>query len=281
MLMIDDIHHAGMLRDANAAGTAAPMSLNGHMPVEENEGWIDRRRRSMQEANAEQAMEGGVPPPKAAGDAVAALVSLQRTRTPDELEHRVGRHPSPGTKHRHRASTLVSLNPSPARPVAAQEHLTVSTRGSSSLQNKSTASPLSATLSHPASDPPLSAGTTASRLTISSLLDQLAIIHDQQQDARMADWDAFLKKRSKARSKGTAGLAEGKRGPPSADDMRWGPGLIGISQMGLGKSGQEEWKAFTRLVRHGIPLVYRSDVWAGEWTDVLGPRRIAVGRDTC
>lgn len=70
----------------------------------------------------------------------------------------------------------------------------------------------------------------------------------------MVEWDMFLRKRERAKT--------GKRG---GDDMRFGTGLVGISQMGLdGKGGTEDWKAFTRLVRGGIPLAYRSDVWAGE-----------------
>lgn len=101
-------------------------------------------------------------------------------------------------------------------------------------------------------------GAKPSRLTVSSLLDQLTEIHDRQQEERMVEWDAFLRKRNKSR-----GSAEGKK--VSAEDMRWGPGLIGVSQMGLaGKAGQDEWKQFSRLVRGGIPLAYRSDVWAGE-----------------
>ena len=54
----------------------------------------------------------------------------------------------------------------------------------------------------------------------------------------MAQWDVFLRKRDRARK----GL---------------GVDLVGISDM-----GSEDCKVFARLVRGGVPLAYRSDVWA-------------------
>ena len=92
---------------------------------------------------------------------------------------------------------------------------------------------------------------------MSSLLDQLTDIHDRQQQDRKAEWDGFLRKR-----KGRVGVLEGKR--LDNEDAQGGPGLIGVNQMGLsGKTGQEEYKRFLHLVRGGIPLAYRSDIWAG------------------
>ncbi len=132
--------------------------------------------------------------------------------------------------------------------------------------------------------PPSSSSSNNTRATISSLLDQLTDIHDKQQQARMVEWDAFLKKRSKNRSKPSSAtpsetaVSKG-RSRVSEEDMRWGPGLIGISQMGLsGKTGAEDWKVFTKLVRHGIPLAYRSDVWAGRclWLPCHGLKELIV-----
>jgi hypothetical protein len=40
--------------------------------------------------------------------------------------------------------------------------------------------------------------------------------------------------------------------------------------MGIrGKKGEDDYKAFLRLVRGGIPLAYRSDIWAGEYQLLL------------
>jgi hypothetical protein len=89
-------------------------------------------------------------------------------------------------------------------------------------------------------------------------LDRLTTLHDLQQKERKKEWDAFLRHR-KSKSKGKK--TQGARG--DAIDNGDGPGSIGISQMGRG----EEWKAFARLVRAGIPLAYRSDIWAGKFID--------------
>ncbi|KAK4689732.1 small G protein signaling modulator 3, partial [Tremellales sp. Uapishka_1] len=271
---IYDIHHAGMLKDASAAGTPAPMSLNGHLPVGEEVGWIEKRRKSVAEDRPKQVDEADRRPTRRSIDSSSDAPARQ-DGLPFEGRTSGSRLSSPADKHRHRSTTIVSLNPTPAKPIISKPHLTVSARGASSLQTgaSTASSPLSATLAHPSSVPePLP---NVSRLTVSSLLDQLTEIHDRQQNARMVEWDAFLKKRTRNRSKSNA---ETKK---TEEDMRWGTGIIGISQMGLGgKSGQEEWKTFARLVRHGIPLAYRSDVWAecsgakdlmipGEYAEIL------------
>lgn len=116
---------------------------------------------------------------------------------------------------------------------------------------------------------PLTTGTDskASRATVSSLLDQLTDIHDKQQEERKTQWDAFLRKRQKAISSeskkiaGTTGAGVGA-GVEERGRMN-GVGMIGVAQMGRSAKG-EEWKVFGRLVRGGIPLSYRGDIWAGE-----------------
>ena len=220
-----------MLKDASAAGTAAPASLSGTIPVAGEQAWVERRRRSFQDTTSPPLNEStdGLDLPRKSSDSARSVTStkgiMPRSRTPE------------GTTgiYRQRSSTL-SLNPSPARPVTAKEHLTISARGMSSLQSVASSS-TSPTVPSPG----------ASRLTVSSLLDQLTEIHDRQQKERTGEWDVFLRRRNKTR-----------KGQET--------GFIGVSQMGLdGKAGQEEWRDFSRLVRAGIPLAYRSDVWAGEY----------------
>ncbi|WWC93558.1 hypothetical protein V866_000393 [Kwoniella sp. B9012] len=284
---IYDIQHAKMLKDASAAGTSAPMSLNGTLaPVadKENEGWIAKRRRdshgsqrSMQTQRERRSTDitdsTSIPSPRRSTDSV-------RVQTPESGSPPKSRSSSHVDTHRHRSSTLLSLNPSPAKPVTAKDHLTVSSRGASSLQpaitpTSTTSPPLSASLTHssPIVDSSLSA--SASRLTVSSLLEQLTEIHDRQQQERLKEWDAFLRRRARHIHDTLSGSTH------KSDDVRWGSGLIGINQMGTsGKGGQEDWKVFTRLVRKGIPLKYRSDVWAecsgakdlmvpGEYAEIL------------
>ncbi|EPQ53941.1 TBC-domain-containing protein [Gloeophyllum trabeum ATCC 11539] len=107
--------------------------------------------------------------------------------------------------------------------------------------------------------------------TIRRLLAQLTEIHDQHQTARRKEWDAFVNKRRKARaSKGTttsvastsAGAAAvlGLGSSVEEEELSHSEGLIGFAQLGL-SSSRDERREFDRLVRSGIPLVYRSKVW--------------------
>ncbi|WVQ99801.1 hypothetical protein IAU59_006943 [Kwoniella sp. CBS 9459] len=295
---IYDIQHAKMLKDASAAGTPAPMSLNGVIPPSsstEGEGWIAKRRRdshgSQRSARnrkmSDQPEVGTTASPRQSIDsAISPKLEAIRSRTPENMSPPESRSSSQVDVHRHRASTLLNLNPSPARPVTAKEHLTVSARGASSLMPDVTPSssgpPLSASLAHAVSPVEPSSAvlnpSNSSRLTISSLLDQLTEIHDRQQKDRQVEWDAFLRRRARHRANAPT---NGGNSSNKSDDLRWGSGLIGVGQMGLnGKGGQEDWKHFARLVRKGIPLKYRSDVWAecsgakdlmvpGEYSEIL------------
>jgi len=167
---------------------------------------------------------------------------------------------------------VTGLNPSPVRAVTGKDHLTVSARGASSLitniSTSSSSSPISASLAKLPNETSVGADAKASRATISSLLDQLTEIHDRQQDERKSEWDTFLRKRQKALAAANSGGAGGKKGKKdrtkrgSAGSEVVGIGIIGVGQMG--RSGkEEERKMFGRLVRGGIPLAYRSDIWAG------------------
>lgn len=273
-LATDDIQHAKMLKDASVAGTPAPMSLNGTLFKNndpEEEGWIAKHRREShgsQKSDSKSIRNTGdvkenspLASPRPSIDSTSSNTQppSQSSDTPRNVASPAtrSRSSSHADQHRHRSSTILSLNPSPARPVTGKDHLTVSARGSSSLHSgvspsiTSTTVPqsISASLSKPIS--PTEAPTSASRVTISSLLDQLTDLHDRQQKERVAEWDVFIKKRAKSRA------ADKGRG--------WTAGLIGVSQMGLSGKGQEDWKTFSRLARRGIPLKYRGDIWAGKF----------------
>lgn len=118
--------------------------------------------------------------------------------------------------------------------------------------------------------------THACSTTVSLLLSQLTEIHDKQQATQKADWDGFLKKR-KAKTAKTLSATTGG-GPSSStstsraaalfglgifsedEEVTHSEGLIGVAQMGR-SANKEDWKEFSKLVRNGIPLVYRPKVW--------------------
>ena len=212
-----------MLKEASEAGLPAPASLNGHLSTQEETGWT-RRRRSFEDTlrPPKQSAEGDMPS-RITIDS-AHLVPIPRSATPDSTTRS-------SRDSRHRSSTL-KLDPSPAKPITAKDDLTVSAHGSSRLQPTSTGAQT------------LEPTARASRLIVSSLLDQLTEIHDQHEKDRTEEWDIFLRKRNKTRK---------------PEDI----GLVGVNEM---VDGTEERKAFARLIRGGIPLAYRSDVWAGMLT---------------
>lgn len=90
--------------------------------------------------------------------------------------------------------------------------------------------------------------------TVRALLDQLTALHDTQQAAQKGEWDAFLKKRRQGGTfLGFIGAGEGD--DESDEEREWGLGMVGVARMD-GASGKE----FLKLVRGGVPLVYRDKV---------------------
>lgn len=278
----------------NSADTQAPSPLPSSTPTR---GSIDSSASSS---------SGHVPSRKDSQDSTATTVAQNGSRhgvTRQEQENQRGVR-----NHRHRVSIMPDLNPSPAKPITAKDNLTVSARGAGSLrpstdtiQGEDVASSISVGLSegnelgtstdHQAfgivkngySKPRLGEGTSSatrsnssqshpSRLTISSLLERLADIHDKHQKERTSEWDVFLKRRAKYLGSKAAnntsghghGYGHGHGGSSSSAGAGGSAGILGVNQM-----AEEEVKVLRRLVRGGIPLVYRSDVWAGEWFGFL------------
>lgn len=106
---------------------------------------------------------------------------------------------------------------------------------------------------------------------IRHLLDDMTEIHDQNQSAKRKEWDVFVKQRSKVKlpknvlpgvmnSGGGAAALLGLGTSVEEEELSHSEGLIGFAQLGL-SSNRDERKEFDRLVREGIPLVYRSKLW--------------------
>ena len=111
--------------------------------------------------------------------------------------------------------------------------------------------------------------------TVRALVARLTDMHDKKQAKLKSEWDTFLRVRRDMKpvkaspistrpaalsSSAAAMLGLGSRGTDDVEELRQSEGLVGFSQMGL-VSNQNERKAFGRLVRNGIPLVYRAKVW--------------------
>ena len=108
------------------------------------------------------------------------------------------------------------------------------------------------------------------------LLSQLTEMHDRQQAAQRAEWDAFIKHRHRAMAttmqqswkalpshQSAASSAAALLGLPHSpgEDTTLPKGLVGVAQMGFGPN-KEDWKEFARLVHGGIPLIYRAKAWS-------------------
>ncbi|KAF8674150.1 TBC protein [Rhizoctonia solani] len=91
--------------------------------------------------------------------------------------------------------------------------------------------------------------------TVGALLDQLRSLHDEQQSSQTVEWNAFLKKRRQTPNLLSFMSADNER--DSDEEKDWGMGIVGIDRMDAASA-----KEFARLVRGGIPLIYRDKVWS-------------------
>lgn len=137
-----------------------------------------------------------------------------------------------------------------------------------------TSKPLSAILSMDSETP-----RHACPNTIRKLLSDLTSTHDERQQSTRKEWDIFVRQRAKLRSTkanpstvasssllGNSAFL-GLNTVDEEEELAHTDGLIGFAQLGISRS-REERKEFDRLVRQGIPLVYRAKVWL-ECTDAL------------
>jgi hypothetical protein len=109
--------------------------------------------------------------------------------------------------------------------------------------------------------------------TVRTLLDELTAMHDSTQEARKKEWDIFVRQRRRAKVSKSSGANAGMSSTASSaaavlglgtdlgeEELAHTEGLIGFAQLGLAGT-KDERRELHRLVRGGIPLVYRSKVW--------------------
>ena len=98
------------------------------------------------------------------------------------------------------------------------------------------------------------------------LLAQLTELHDSLQREKTAKWNGFLRKvRAERKKEGETAAGSNPRSKQAAmPEMLLTDGeLIGVAGLGnKGKVGRAKWKEFRQLVLAGIPVAYRSKIWA-------------------
>ncbi|KAG0695124.1 rab-GTPase-TBC domain-containing protein [Suillus ampliporus] len=179
--------------------------------------------------------------------------------------------------------SLVSSGPSNGKATSPPDSSTASRR--SRADSSSSSRPRSATVTSTVVPPAVSAlHSSAAILTVTQstprhvcanvirhLLDDMTTIHDQNQSTKRKEWDVFVKQRSKVKlpknvlpavmsSGGGAAALLGLGTSVEEEELSHSEGLIGFAQLGLSLN-RDERKEFDRLVRGGIPLVYRSKLW--------------------
>ncbi|CAD6591049.1 MAG: hypothetical protein ASARMPREDX12_004901 [Alectoria sarmentosa] len=98
------------------------------------------------------------------------------------------------------------------------------------------------------------------------LLAQLTELHDSLQREKTVKWNGFLRKvRAERKKEGeTAAGSDPHSKQAAMPEMLLTDGeLIGVAGLGnKGKVGRAKWKEFRQLVLAGIPVAYRSKIWA-------------------
>jgi hypothetical protein len=172
-------------------------------------------------------------------------------------------------------SASTQLTPTPSKPSVSANSL-FSSDAALSPPNLSAFKGRSGVL---VEDAARSQGQRPTHRTVQLLLSQLTEMHDRQQAAQRAEWDAFIKRRRRTAEAATLQASKALPSQQSAatsaaallglshsfseDDevTTFSKGLVGVAQMGLGPN-KEHWKEFTRLVRSGTPLMYRAKAWS-------------------
>ncbi|KZT53277.1 TBC-domain-containing protein [Calocera cornea HHB12733] len=245
-------HDLNLLRSAETAGNAAPATMTGVKIRDESDEEDEREEEKLVYQGGEdlRSVSSCIPEDEEAPD--ISLVSEGIPIDDDEnlLSPSLSRAPSlrSPSKQRLSISTQNAFGQAHAKAVIASQVLTVPA-------NKEQVPHVS---------------------TVRQLLDSLKDIHDQQQEKQKLEWDAFLKRRkvktvkgppggskedAPKESTGVAAILGLAKEPTDADELRGGEALIGIAQMGLSKGNKDDLREFSRLVRKGVPLVYRPKVW--------------------
>ncbi|KAL9134577.1 MAG: hypothetical protein Q9175_004237 [Cornicularia normoerica] len=142
---------------------------------------------------------------------------------------------------------------------------------SSSLNPEPEMSPVTAgnaEMSKTLLDPLIAEGTSTSSegQPVRLLLAQLTELHDSLQREKTVKWNGFLRKvRAERKKEGeTAAGSDPRSKQATMPEMLLTDGeLIGVAGLGnKGKFGRAKWKEFRQLVLAGIPVAYRSKIWA-------------------
>jgi hypothetical protein len=162
---------------------------------------------------------------------------------------------------RHRASTIAAFNPSPAKASSSQQEVTISSRGAFDLRPTITSGrdPQGSVRLQKAK---LDSLASHHRKPVSALLSQLGEVQDVREQETARKWEEFLKyRRSKTHRKGSISARPKSRSV--LDDGSWQDDLVGIANIGGGKTGQDLMKRFkTLIVTCGIPINLRADIWS-------------------
>lgn len=112
----------------------------------------------------------------------------------------------------------------------------------------------------------LATATSSESEPVKLLLAQLTELHDSLQREKTVKWNGFLRKvRAERRKEGeTAAGSDSRYKQTVMPEMLLTDGeLIGVAGLGnKGKVGRAKWKEFRQLVLAGIPVAYRSKIWA-------------------
>ena len=98
------------------------------------------------------------------------------------------------------------------------------------------------------------------------LLAQLTELHDSLQREKTVKWNGFLRKvRAERKKEGETAAGSDPRSKQALmpEILLTDGELIGVAGLGnKGKVGRAKWKEFRQLVLAGIPVAYRSKIWA-------------------
>lgn len=118
----------------------------------------------------------------------------------------------------------------------------------------------------PESSNALATSTSSEGEPVKLLLAQLTELHDSLQRERTVKWNGFLRKvRAERKKEGeSATVSDSRFKQAIMPEMLLTDGeLIGVAGLGnKGKVGRAKWKEFRQLVLAGIPVAYRSKIWA-------------------
>ena len=251
-----DLRYVRLLLDLKSASEEDTL---GKAPMEEEDMPQVKRdpRRSIDEAGLERVQSTNSaskvisPSLKAHDD--AGMSSSDPPKSPDLDAHQVFPRP--------RSSTVAAFNPSPAKASASQQDVTVSSRGAIDLR-PSIATQGGRKDSVRDQKAKLDLLAVRHRKPVSALLHQLGEVQDIREADTAKQWDQFIKYR---RGKNTRkGSVSQKHKPTSrAEGGSWQDDLVGIADVGDGKTGQEVMRRFKALiVSSGIPISLRASIWA-------------------